>query len=81
MLTAHCSKAADLSFLQINELAYYFPKCLLAQLTLWGTSNLGMNTVWVAFANQPVLSMCDGACAASFLMLLYGTLYPGLSFT
>lgn len=45
MLTVHCKGAAGLSFLQINELAYYFPNCLLAQLTLWGTKQSGMNTV------------------------------------
>lgn len=37
MLTVPCRRAAGLSFLQINELAYYLPNCLLAQLTLWGT--------------------------------------------
>lgn len=41
----YCRRAAGLSFLQINELAYYFSNCLLAQLTLWGTSSPGMNRV------------------------------------
>lgn len=49
MLTVHCRRAAGLSFLQINELAYYFPNCLLAQLTLWGTSSPEMNTVKMIF--------------------------------
>lgn len=54
MLTAHCRRAAGLSFLQINELAYYFPNCRLAQLTLWGTSNPGMNTVKMGLSSSLV---------------------------
>lgn len=42
MLTVHGRRAAGLSFLQINELAYY---CPLAQLTLCGTSSPGMSIV------------------------------------
>lgn len=45
MLTAHCRRAAGLSFLQINGAAYYFPNCPLAQLAVWGTSSPGLNTV------------------------------------
>lgn len=45
MFTVHCRRSASFSFLQINELAYYFPNWLLAQLTLQETSNPGMNTV------------------------------------
>lgn len=55
MFTVHCRRAAGLSFLQINELAYYFPNCLLAQLTLWGTSSPGkMNTVKMILSNSLV---------------------------
>lgn len=45
MLTAHCRRAAGLSFLQINGPTYYFPNCPLAQLAVWGSSSPGRNTV------------------------------------
>lgn len=54
MLTAHCRRAAGLSFLQINGPTYYFPNCPLAQLAVWGTSSPGMNTVASISSRGPV---------------------------
>lgn len=66
MLTVHCRRAAGLSFLQINEPAYYFPNCLLAQLTLWGTSSPGMSTVAMISSSSLVQ-----ACVMLFLQPVF----------
>lgn len=69
MLTAHCRRAAGLSFLQINEPTYYFPNCPLAQLTLWGTSGPGMNTVATISSNSLVQAYVVLVPAACFLIV------------
>lgn len=69
MLTVHCRRAAGLCFLQINELAYYFPNCLLAQLTLWGTSSPGMNTVKTILSSSLFQAYVLPFSAACFLIL------------
>lgn len=69
MLTAHCRRAAGLSFLQINEPTYYFPNCPLAQLTLWGTSGPGMNTVATISSSSLVQAYVVLVPAACFLIV------------
>lgn len=74
MLTMLCRRAAGLSFLQINELTYYFTNCLLAQLTLWGTGSPGMNTVTIILPSSLVQACSDVSAASVLYSVLYGTL-------